>query len=231
MISRSLVLLEEIQMNTIRRKLHRLALSLPSVLSLLVIRPGPARAQVEKLLPTPQEAEGPFYPDTWTGDIDNDLTKLNGQSYRKGTPMTLAGRILSVDGRPIAAAIVEIWQCDETGKYRHSRDDGEGPANRGFQGFGRTQTNALGEYSFRTIKPVHYAGRPPHVHFKVLAKGHKNTITQMYFAGENAESTVLRLFGGFAKERERLTIAAEVQRANGITTLNAKFDLVLESTA
>jgi protocatechuate 3,4-dioxygenase beta subunit len=185
-----------------------------------------SRAQNSALRATPQDALGPFYPPKWTGEIDNDLVNFGGKDFVKGTPLALTGRVLSIDGKPLARATVEIWQTDDSGKYRHPGDDGEGPAIRGFQGFGRTLTDAEGRYTFRTIKPVLYSGRPPHVHFKVVAQGHRELVTQMYFAGETTERS-----GGFrfSNERDRLTVTATPRVDGNRAALAANFDLVLEA--
>jgi protocatechuate 3,4-dioxygenase, beta subunit len=177
---------------------------------------------------TPQDTEGPFYPKDWSGDVDSDLTTFNGRVFNKGTPLILAGRVHDLAGASIANAQVEIWQTDVTGKYRHPNDDGEGPAQRGFQGYGRTRTDSKGTYSFRTIKPVIYGGRPAHVHLRVIAAGHTTLTTQMYFAGENKEGNSLTtVFGGFSKERDRLAVTPVIEKTAGRDTLIAKFDIAL----
>lgn len=195
-----------------------------TVLAALPFIPVASRAQTGALKATPQDALGPFYPPKWAGEIDNDLISFGGKDFAKGTPLALTGRVLAVDGKPLARATVEIWQTDDAGKYRHPDDDGEGPAKRGFQGYGRTVTDADGRYTFRTIKPVLYSGRPPHVHFKVVAPGQRELVTQMYFADESAE----RGGGfGFSKERDRLTVRPTPQRDGDRAALAAIFDLVL----
>ena len=202
----------------LRRHVIRTLATLPFIPSLL-------SAQTSALQATPQDALGPFYPPKWAGEIDNDLIAFAGKNFARGTPLALAGRVFSVDGKALTGATVEIWQTDDSGKYRHPDDDGEGPAKRGFQGFGRTVTDAEGRYSFRTIKPVLYSGRPPHVHFKVVASGHRDLVTQMYFAGANKESGFAL---GFSKERDRLTVTPIATRDGNRDGLAAKFDLVLE---
>ncbi len=142
--------------------------------------------------------------------------------------MEIAGVVRATSGAALANAVVEIWQTDEIGKYRHPNDDGDGPAQRGFQGFGRTTTDGEGRYRFLTIKPVIYGGRPAHVHLRVKASGHKTLTTQMYFAGENKEGGAGGFFGGFSKERDRLTV---VPRGAGKSGLAATFDLVLARDA
>lgn len=195
------------------------------LLATLPFLPASLNAQTTALQPTPQDALGPFYPPRWSGEIDSDLLAFAGKSFGKGTPLALTGQVLSTNGKALNNAIVEIWQTDDTGKYRHPGDDGEGPAERGFQGYGRALADSDGRYRFRTIKPVLYGGRPPHVHFKVVAPGHRNLVTQMYFAGESTE----RGFGfGFSRERERLTVRPTPQRDGEREGLAVRFDLVLE---
>jgi integrase len=114
------------------------------------------------------------------------------------------------------------------------RSGGDGPAQRGFQGFARILSSSDGSYSFRTLKPVPYNGRPAHVHFRAIAANHRDLTTQMYFAGQNEEGTfLLRLygfFGGFSKQRDRLTVSAEPLRVGDKDELSAKFDIFLERT-
>jgi protocatechuate 3,4-dioxygenase, beta subunit len=188
-----------------------------------------AAAPTRTLRPTPQDVLGPYYPVSWDAEVDNELTTLKGKPYPNGVPLFISGRLQSVDGQAIQGARVEIWQTDENAHYRHPDGNGEGPAQRGFQGYGFATTDAEGRYSFRTIKPRLYGGRPPHVHFKVVAAGHRNLVTEMYFVGENTEGSLWqRWFGGFSKERDRLSVAPAVRRVGSVDTLEAVFDLVLE---
>jgi protocatechuate 3,4-dioxygenase, beta subunit len=182
-------------------------------------------SQTTALTPTPRDSEGPFYPAEWTGDVDGDLIVVNGKRYEAGTSMLLLGRILDVNGNPIRDANVEIWQVDATGAYRHPRGDGDGPLKRGFQGFGRVASDTKGVYRFRTIKPIAYYGRPAHVHFRIEAKGFRALTTQMYFAGESEERGG---WGGFSRERDKLTVKTEPLRdANPAAALATTFDIVL----
>jgi protocatechuate 3,4-dioxygenase, beta subunit len=185
-----------------------------------------------RLKPTPQDVEGPYYPKAWSGDVDNDLTTFNGKKYTRGVPMLLRGLVRGQNGEILKNARVEIWQIDDAGEYRHPDFGGEGPANRGFQGYGRMQTNEDGRYEFKTIKPIGYSGRPAHVHFKVVANGYRDLVTEMYFVGENKEGSLWQsLFGGFSKERDRLSISPTIRQIGAVETLDAVFDLVLESMA
>ena len=102
----------------------------------------------------------------------------------KGDIVHLAGRVLDEDERAVPGARVEIWQCNAFGRYHHPRDSRDAPLDPGFQGYGETVSAADGAWRFRTIKPVAYPGRAPHIHFIVTAPGGGKLITQMYVEGE-----------------------------------------------
>ena len=129
----------------------------------------PARAV--ELIATPAQTTGPFYPLSLPLDADNDLVIVEGGPERAaGTVLHLGGRVLDVAGRPVRGARIEIWQCDAFGVYHHPGDRG-GPADANFQGFGATTADDAGGYRFRTIEPVPYPGRTPHIHFKITGPG------------------------------------------------------------
>ncbi len=141
--------------------------------------PGIARAVIR----TPAGTEGPFYPTPGMRykDIDNDLVKIKGQVEQAGGEVVrIRGRVLDSKGKAIAAAQVEIWQCDVKGRYLHRSEYGWSSRDKAFQGFGFDTTNDDGEFSFRTIKPVPYSGRTPHIHLKILQGGRERLITQLY---------------------------------------------------
>src|SRR6187549_3823175 len=140
-----------------------------------------AGAFAEELVKTPAQTEGPFYPDKLPLDTDNDLLIINDKlTPGVGEITYLSGRILDSKGNPIGNAAVEIWQCDNGGAYLHSKTGNADKADKNFQGFGRFVTGSTGEYLFRTIKPVPYPGRSPHVHFKIKLKGKDVLTTQCY---------------------------------------------------
>src|SRR3954451_18797060 len=147
------------------------------------------------LLPTPQQTAGPFYPLSLPADSDNDLVQVTGHNgTEKGTVSYVTGHILDPEGRPLSGARVEIWQCDTNGRYHYVRDDrADTPLDDNFQGYGRTVADETGGYRFRTIRPVPYPGRSPHIHFAVSGPGLPRFTTQMYVAGEplNARDGVL----------------------------------------
>ena len=143
----------------------------------------PVSGLAATVMPTPSASEGPFYPTSGMrfDDIDNDLVKITGEVEQAGGEVVkLAGRVLDSAGNPIAGARVEIWQCDVKGRYLHRGDFGWSSRDPAFQGFGHDLSGADGSYSFRTIKPVPYAGRTPHIHVKVLVENRQRLTTQFY---------------------------------------------------
>ncbi len=168
-----------------RRHLLRSATANSAIIAFPTLLPSFARAQLA-LRPTPSQSEGPFYPDQQLQDADFDLLRNGAQNYSNGQAAWVRGIVTDIQGKPVSGAVVEIWQCDHEGVYRHSRSSGSTPM--AFQGFGRLQAGADGRYAFRTIKPVQYPGRPPHIHFKVKLGNRELLTTQMYLAGEKSNS-------------------------------------------
>lgn len=186
---------------------------------------GTASARV---MPTPPQSRGPFYPDRMPLDQDNDLTRLmpaDGDAAR-GEVTDLTGRVLDLDGTPVREALVEIWQCDANGRYIHSADRGGRPRDPGFQGYGRATTGADGGYRFRTIRPVPYPGRAPHIHVAVTAPGRRPLVTQLYVEGapENARDFLRGLLS--ADELAAVTVPFR-PAGDGSGLLAARFDIVL----
>jgi protocatechuate 3,4-dioxygenase beta subunit len=190
-------------------------------------RPWPAWA--EKLLRTPPQTRGPFYPQELPLERDNDLVTVGGGSgLARGEIATVAGRVLDESGRPVRQARVEIWQCDVNGRYRHPWDRRDMPLDPNFQGYGQFVTGADGAYRFRTIKPVPYSGRAPHIHYAISGPGFEPLVTQLYVAGapENARDGVLN---GIADPRARRQVIVDFERPPGRPggELQARFDIVL----
>lgn len=148
----------------------------------VVLRPFVAWAAV--LRPTPAQTTGPFYPRELPLDRDNDLVTVAGAPERaKGELTHVFGRVLDTEGRAVAGARIEIWQCNAFGRYHHPNDRRDAPLDPGFQGFGEAVTTGEGAYRFRTIRPVTYPGRTPHIHFAVTAPRGARLVTQMYVEG------------------------------------------------
>src|SRR5215510_14849087 len=140
----------------------------------------------QNLVQTPRQTEGPFYPDKMPLDTDNDLLIINDAiTPAVGAVTYLSGRILDTRGEPIRNAFVEIWQCDNNGAYIHTRTVNRDKRDSNFQGFGRFLTGSAGEYLFRTIKPVPYPGRTPHIHYKIKRGGKELLVTQLYIKGHS----------------------------------------------
>jgi protocatechuate 3,4-dioxygenase beta subunit len=181
------------------------------------------------LVATPAQTAGPFYPTTFPSDVDNDLVVKRGSDARaEGTVTHVMGRVLGLDGRPVAGATVEIWQCDARGRYLHPGDTGRQPRDSAFQGFGRAVSGADGGYRFRTVRPVPYPGRTPHIHFAVAAPGRRELVTQMYVAGEPLNERD-GLYRSIRDPRERAAVTVRLDQANGVEAgaLAGTFDIVL----
>ena len=189
-------------------------------------------AFAEELTKTPAQTEGPFYPDHLPLDTDNDLIVVNdGITPAVGEVTHLTGRILDAKGDPIRNAVVEIWQVDNNGAYIHSRDPNLEKHDKNFQGFGRFLTGSTGEYYFRTIKPVPYPGRTPHIHFKIRRAGKELLTTQCYVKGDagNMRDGIYRDLRD-PKARDSVTIDFSPIPGSKIGELAAKFDVVLGFT-
>jgi protocatechuate 3,4-dioxygenase beta subunit len=189
----------------------------------LIAAPSLLRAST---MPTPRATEGPFYPTALPLDSDNDLVSVSGhQAKARGTIAHVAGRVLDSAGKPVANARVEIWQCDWQGIYLHPRDGGQNRRDTGFQGFGATTTAADGSYRFRTIKPVAYAGRTPHIHYKVKA-GNSELTTQMYVAGEPGNERDF-LYRNLGSNASLVTVALAPAPQIEPEAVAGRFDIVL----
>jgi protocatechuate 3,4-dioxygenase beta subunit len=189
-------------------------------------------AFAEELTRTPAQTEGPFYPDKLPLDTDNDLIIVNdGLTPAVGEITHLTGRILDARGEPLRNAMVEIWQCDSHGAYLHSGTTNRDKRDNNFQGFGRFLTAASGEYYFRTIKPVAYPGRTPHIHFMVKLKGQDKFTTQCYVKGDagNERDFVLKSIRD-SKARDSVLIDFAPLSNSRVGELQARFDIVLGLT-
>jgi protocatechuate 3,4-dioxygenase, beta subunit len=190
-------------------------------LALPFFLPAWAQTPAKPLMPTPAQSEGPFYPDQALADADFDLLKNGNTAYTAGQPAWVSGVVRDLAGQPVSGALVEIWQCDHEGTYRHSRSSGNAPM--AFQGFGKVQVGADGRYRFRTIKPVPYPGRPPHIHVKVKLGSKELLTTQMYVAGEQTNGRDFLLRNIRSEERSLL----EAAFARGSDGWQAEFGVVV----
>ncbi len=154
-------------------------------------------------------------------DADNDLLRNGTLNYPEGQGAWVEGSVSDLAGKPVAGAQVEIWQCDHAGHYHHPGDGGK--ADQRFQGFGRVTVAADGRYRFRTIKPMAYAGRTPHIHVKVRLGQRELLTTQMYVSDDpgNARDFLWRNLG--AADRAALTVPF----SPGKDGLQASFPIVV----
>jgi len=185
-----------------------------------------------ELIRTPAQTEGPFYPNHLPLDTDNDLLVINeGITPAVGDITYVSGRILDSRGDPIRGALVEIWQCDHNGAYLHTGTGNADKRDKNFQGFGRFITGSSGEYLFRTIKPVPYPGRTPHIHYKVKRAGKELLTTQCYIKGHpgNEKDGIWRNLKD-EKQREAVTVDFAPLKGAKAGELAAKFDVVLGVT-
>ncbi len=197
--------------------------------SILFTAPG---AFAERLSRTPAQTEGPFYPDHLPLDTDNDLLVVNNAlTPAVGDVTYLSGRVLDLKGAPVRNATVEIWQCDSSGAYLHSKDTNKAKQDKNFQGFGRFVTGSSGEYLFRTIKPVSYPGRTPHIHFKIRRAGRELLTTQCYIKGHPGNEKD-GIWKAIPDERQRKAVTVEFSPLKGAQAgeLAARFDVVLGFT-
>lgn len=182
-----------------------------------------------RLAPTPTQSLGPFYPDSLPIEYDNDLVRVAGGGDAAGRIVHLLGTVRRTDGAAVAGARVEIWQCDAEGVYHHPRAGSS--ADPAFQGYGVTPTGLDGSYRFRTIHPVPYTGRTPHIHVMVSAPGIRRLVTQLYVEGEPGNARDF-LFGRLSSEQQAMLLVAfrpapEIEPG----ALAGSFDIVVEPEA
>lgn len=201
--------------SNIRRREAAALVALPWVWGIVRAQSTPARR------PTPAQTEGPFYPVVLPKDMDWDLLRNGALQYTQGQPAWVEGTVTDLQGRPIAGAQVEIWQCDESGHYHHPGDRGR--ADPAFQGFGRVAADANGAWRFRTIRPAPYTGRTPHIHFKVKLAGRELLTTQLYVEGDphNARDGLWRSLG--PEERAAVTVPF----VPGTDGVRARFPIII----
>jgi len=203
-----------------RRQLLRSAAGAAAVALPMLWLPLPAAAQRRGA--TPRQSEGPFYPLQMPADSDADLLANGPLRYADGQPAVVEGSVSDTDGRPLRGAVVEIWQCDAQGRYHHPGDGGR--ADRAFQGFGKVAVDNEGRYRFRTLRPVAYGGRAPHIHVKVKREGRELLTTQLYVQGDPGNERDF-LFRSLASDAERAALS--VAFVPGSDGLRAQFPIVV----
>lgn len=172
------------------------------------------------ILPTPGEAEGPFYPVKDQKDKDADLTQIYGHAdIAQGQQILISGQVIDVSGHAIGNATVELWQADANGRYHHPLDPNLAPLDANFQGWAMIKTDANGLFHFKTVMPGAYPAsttwtRPPHIHFKVSKHGYAALTTQMYFPNEALNKTDLLLNNKSSAEQSAMIAKKMGQQGN-----------------
>jgi protocatechuate 3,4-dioxygenase beta subunit len=184
---------------------------------------------------TLSELTGPVYGHNPLGETDNDLTR-HFPDPPQGERIVVAGRVMDEDGRGLPNAMVEIWQANAAGRYRHSRDNHPAPLDPNFLGAGRVLTDSEGNYRFLTIKPGaypwrnhHNAWRPAHIHFSLFGSALvSRLITQMYFPKDPLIplDPIINSIPDSAA-RERLVSSFDLALTEPEWALGYRFDIVL----
>jgi len=197
----------------------------------------PTRALAEgNTRATPSQTLGPFYPRNPSerpAAIDSDLLVVEADRVlTKGTPIFLRGHVVDRELRPVAGAVVEIWQCDAMSVYHHPAGGAESERDPNFQGYGIDHTDAAGVFRFRTILPVAYPGRTPHIHVRVQPQGSRALATQLYLPNDpgNARDFIFSRLS--AEEQKAVLLVLEPTRASSeplarATRITASAQLVL----
>lgn len=183
------------------------------------------------MMPTPSETEGPFYPVKEQRDKDADLTQIDGHAgLAQGQHIIVGGQVRDIAGHPIENAMLDIWQADANGRYRHPRDANSAPLDKNFQGWAIIKSDANGLFRFKTVMPGAYPAskdwvRPPHIHFKIFKQGYRALTTQMYFPDENRNQADL-LFNNKSAAEQSAMIARKIDQQGNL--LVYEYNIALE---
>jgi len=199
------------------------------------------RAPAEPLIYLPHtltERTGPVYGHSLIRPTDNDLTAQHPDPPQ-GERILVHGRVLDEDGHPVRGALVEVWQANAAGRYRHKVDQHDAPLDPNFTGAGRVLTDDQGCYQFRSIKPGAYpwgnhynAWRPAHIHFSLFGAGIlSRLVTQMYFPGDPLQP-LDPIFNSIADPaaRQRLIARFDIDKTEPSFALAYHFDIVLRGS-
>ena len=182
--------------------------------------------------PLSQHTIGPFFPADFFRPGDNDLTRVSADAAPtgQGTPFVLKGTVRKEGGEPVANAILELWQADAEGRFRHPEDPEGDRADPDFLGWGRAWSTAEGAYDFRSVRPGTYVEdgrrRAPHLNILVMGIGLMRIAeTTLFFpdhAEENAADPVLSVL---PEGLRHLLVLQDLGRQNGVQTYG--FDILL----
>lgn len=197
------------------------------------------RRQLDRLPQTLTEVTGPRFSFRRVEAGEEDLTaQHDGEPL--GERIVVHGRVLDGDGRPVPETLVEIWQANAAGRYRHAGDRHPAPLDPHFTGVGRCITDAEGRYRFVTIKPGaypwgnhHNAWRPAHIHFSLLGRAFtQRLVSQMYFPGDPLFAFD-PIWGSVSdpRIRERMVSAFDLDQSLPGRALAYRWDIVLRGPA
>jgi protocatechuate 3,4-dioxygenase beta subunit len=198
------------------------------------------RAPLLSLENTLSEVTGPVFSHNEIGELDNDLIRNYAHTGEPiGERIIVHGRVIDENGRAVPRTLIEFWQANAGGRYRHKKDTYLAPVDPNFGGCGRCLSDDNGYYFFRTIKPGPYpwrnyvnSWRPAHIHFSVFGSGFaQRLITQMYFEGD----PLIRLcpIVKTIPDRdavERLIAPLDLNASVPLDTLAYRFDIVLRGS-
>ena len=198
---------------------------------------APRNARIQLPL-GPTELTAPVFGESRVGDLDHDLTRQH-DGEPLGERIIVHGRVIEEDGRPVPDTLVEIWQCNAAGRYKHAGDQHPAPLDPNFTGLGRTVTDPDGAFRFITIKPGaypwgnhHNAWRPAHIHFSLLGRAFtQRLVTQMYFPGDPLFFQD-PIFNSVRDEKARalMVSAFDLEQTSPEWALAYKWDIVLRQT-
>jgi protocatechuate 3,4-dioxygenase beta subunit len=198
------------------------------------VRRAPAQPLI-RLPETLSDLTSPVYGWWEIGETDNDLTRQHPEEPH-GQRIIVSGRVVDEDARPVAGALIELWQANAAGRYRHSKDEHPAPIDPNFTGAGRTLTDGDGRYTFTTIKPGAYpwrnhenAWRPAHIHFSLFGSNFlTRLVTQMYFPDDPLFAWD-PMFQSIADERarQRLVSRFDLALTQPEWALGFAFDIVV----
>lgn len=181
---------------------------------------------------TPPQMVGPYYPESGQVWEDADLTVFRGSTtVAQGEPIIVHGVVTDAKCLPLPNALVEIWQADKNGKYKHSADDRNVPLDQNFQYWGRIYTDAQGRYAFKTVFPGKYPGRTPHIHFRVVAASQKQSlVTQLYFSELASNNRQDSIYADLVNRRlaDRVTTTLSKDQNQGVRV--GQFNISLATT-
>ncbi len=184
------------------------------------------------------EITGPVFGDGFVGELDHDLTRQH-EGEPLGERIVVHGRVLDSDGKPVPHSLIEVWQANAAGRYRHAGDRHPAPLDDNFTGVGRCLADSDGHYRFVTVKPGAYpwrnhdnAWRPAHIHFSLFGRAFtQRLVTQMYFPGDPlfSQDPIFQSVRD-ASARDRMVSSFDLDNTVPEWALAYRFDIVLRGS-